>query len=171
MNASLEQEFNEEVLSLFTKTGKATGYWPRYFLRKARKVGGYKLAQDLLKPTTKVAFGFGKLEETNHLDLSVEYLALQPRWSPLFTDQEHGLPANDLNGRGTSLCRKRSLTSLAWLKGLRIQSGLMPTSATQRQGPRVLPITTLSLWYADSISLPSTARLQQVSFTSTISSL
>jgi hypothetical protein len=87
MNASLEQEFNEEVLALFTKTGQATGYWPRYFLRKARKVGGCRLAKDLLQPTTKVATGFGKLAETNHLELSVEYLylALQPKWSPLFT--------------------------------------------------------------------------------------
>lgn len=83
MSASLEQEFNEEILALLTKTGQATGYWPRYFLRKARKVGSYRLAKDLLQPT-KAATGFGKLAETNHLELSVEYLALQPKWSPLF---------------------------------------------------------------------------------------
>jgi 5-methylcytosine-specific restriction endonuclease McrA len=88
MNASLEQEFNEEVLALFTKTGQTTGYWPRYFLRKARKVGGYRLARDLLQPATKAATGFGKLAETNHLELSVEYLALLPKWTPLFTEKE-----------------------------------------------------------------------------------
>jgi hypothetical protein len=99
MSASLEQEFNEEVLALFTKTGQATGYWPRYFLRKARKVGGYRLAKDLLQPA-KAATGFGKLAETNHLELSVEYLALLPKWSPLFTETERQVARSRLEEAG-----------------------------------------------------------------------
>jgi 5-methylcytosine-specific restriction endonuclease McrA len=101
MNASLEQEFNEEVLALFTKTGQTTGYWPRYFLRKARKVGGYRLAQDLLQPATKAATGFGRLAETNHLELTVEYLALQPKWSPLFTEKERQVARSRLEEAGS----------------------------------------------------------------------
>jgi hypothetical protein len=99
MSASLEQQFNEEVLALFTKTGQATGYWPRYFLRKARQVGGYRLAKDLLQPA-KAATGFGKLAETNHLELSVEYLALQPKWSPLFTEAERQVARSRLEEAG-----------------------------------------------------------------------
>jgi 5-methylcytosine-specific restriction endonuclease McrA len=99
MSASLEQEFNEEVLALFTKTGQATGYWPRYFLRKARKVGGYRLAKDLLQPT-KAAAGFGKLAETDHLELSVEYLALQSKWLPLFTETERQVARSRLEEAG-----------------------------------------------------------------------
>src|SRR5437016_14662178 len=101
MNASLEQEFNEEVLALFTKTGQTTGYWPRYFLRKARKVGGYRLAKDLLQPATKAATGFGRLAETSHLELSVEYLALQPKWSPLFTEKERQVARSRLEEAGS----------------------------------------------------------------------
>lgn len=63
---ALEQQFNEEMLSLFNRTGEAVGYWPRYFLRKVRKDGGYQVAKDLLMPS-KAATGFGRLEEENRL--------------------------------------------------------------------------------------------------------
>src|SRR5207253_6514485 len=85
----------------FTKTGQATGYWPRYFLRKARKVGGYSLAKDLLQSAAKAATGFGRLAETNHLELSVEYLALQPKWSPLFTETERQVARSRLEEAGS----------------------------------------------------------------------
>ena len=88
MSASLAEEFNAEMLSLFDKTGEAMGYWPRYFLRKVKRVGGLKMAQDLLRPSGKKFTGFGRLADENKLELSVEYIALKPKWSALFTADE-----------------------------------------------------------------------------------
>src|SRR5438270_9449798 len=100
MSASLEQEFDAEMRMLFTRTGEAIGYWPRYFLRKVRTVGGLKVAQDLLQPTTKAPTGFGRLADENQLELSVEYMVLQPRWAPLFTEQERQVARRRLEEAG-----------------------------------------------------------------------
>jgi hypothetical protein len=100
MNALLVQQFNEEMLSLFTKIGQATGYWPRRFLRKVREDGGYQVARDLLQPSNKAAAGFGRLAEENCLYFSVECLAQHPKWSPLFTDQERQVACSRLEKAG-----------------------------------------------------------------------
>jgi len=99
MNASLIQEFNAEMLGLFNRTGKAMGYWPRYFLRKVRRVGGSRMAKDLLDDSSK-ASGFGRLADENKLELSVEYLVLQARWWPLFTDRERTVARKRLSDAG-----------------------------------------------------------------------
>lgn len=96
----LKQQFDEEMLALFDRTGEAMGYWPRYFLRKVKKVGGYQVAKDLLKPSTKAATGFGRLAEENRLDLSVEFMVLRPKWSPLFTDAERAVARTRLEEAG-----------------------------------------------------------------------
>ena len=49
-----EAEFHEEMLSMYRRTGVATGYWPGYFLRSVRQDGGLAVAKKLLtKPTSK----------------------------------------------------------------------------------------------------------------------
>jgi hypothetical protein len=87
MNVSLKEEFHAEMLSLFNRTGKAMGYWPRYFLRKVRRVGGLRMAKDLLNDSSR-ASGFERLAEENNLHLSVECVVLQAKWWPLFTNRE-----------------------------------------------------------------------------------
>jgi hypothetical protein len=100
MDPALVQSFDEEMRSVFTRSGKATGYWPNYFLRKVKKAGGLKVAQDLLRPSTKLSTGFGKLATANRLDLSVEFLAIQPKWFPLFTDKERQIARTRLEKAG-----------------------------------------------------------------------
>lgn len=83
------EDFHEEMLSLHTRTGHATGgsYWPGYFLRAVRKDGGLAVAKKLLAPNAK-STGFGRLVEVSRADLSVEAIALDRRFRHLFTDQE-----------------------------------------------------------------------------------
>jgi hypothetical protein len=100
MNAALAEEFNAEMLSLFDKAGQAMGYWPRYFLKKVKKVGGLKMAQDLLETSGKKFTGLGRLADENKLELSVEYIALKPKWSALFTSDELDVARTRLEGTG-----------------------------------------------------------------------
>ena len=81
-----EAEFHQEMLSLYRRTGVATGYWPSYFLRSVRQDGGLAVAKKLLaKPT---GTGFEKLEEVKRMDLSVEYLVVREHYAHLFTPEE-----------------------------------------------------------------------------------
>lgn len=82
-----EEDFHEEMLSLYRRTGEATGYWPSYFLRAVRARGGLAVAKQLLAPG-KVSSGFDKLIEVRRADLSVEHIILEPRYSDMFSEQE-----------------------------------------------------------------------------------
>jgi 5-methylcytosine-specific restriction enzyme A len=82
-----ESELHEELVSLYRRTGEATNYWPNYFLRAVRKEGGLSVAKKLLAPG-KVSTGFDSLIKVKRMDLSVESIALEPRFSHLFTDLE-----------------------------------------------------------------------------------
>lgn len=53
MKQSLLEEFNTEMLGLFTRAGKETGYWPRYYLRDVKKLGGIGAAKKLLDGSKK----------------------------------------------------------------------------------------------------------------------
>lgn len=46
------------------------------------------------------ATGFGRLGDLNRLDLSVEFLVLQPKWQSLFTDAERRLARSRLEDGG-----------------------------------------------------------------------
>ena len=82
-------EFHDELLSLYRRTGEATGYWPSYFLRSVRREGGFAVAKTLLAPG-RVSSGFDKLVGYRRADLSVEAIALEGRFSHLFTSDELG---------------------------------------------------------------------------------
>ena len=86
---SSEADFHAELESLYRRTGEATGgkYWPSYFLRSVRKLGGLAFAKQLLAPGV-VSSGFEKISSVHRADLSVEAVALDPRYSHLFTPQE-----------------------------------------------------------------------------------
>jgi len=84
---SSTEDLNEELLSLYRRTGEATNYWPNYFLRSVRAEGGLAFAKKLLAPG-QVSSGFDSLIEVRRADLSVESIALEPRFSHLFTEEE-----------------------------------------------------------------------------------
>lgn len=84
---STEQDLHRELLSLYRRTGEATGYWPSYFHRSVRADGGLAVAKKLLDPRW-VSSGFERLTQARRADLSVEAIALQTRFRHLFTSQE-----------------------------------------------------------------------------------
>lgn len=82
-----EAAFHEELVSLYRRTGEATGYWPSRFLQAVRRNGGLVYAKRLLEPQ-RVHSGFGILIEKRRIDLSVECVVIDPRFQSLFTESE-----------------------------------------------------------------------------------
>ena len=85
---TLENEFHEEMLSLYRETGKAIGYWANYYLRGVRNKGGLAYAKQLLSPGRKRDSGLQRLMDAGRVDLSVEARVLKPRFSSLFSPIE-----------------------------------------------------------------------------------
>jgi len=86
-SSDLESRFHREMLSLYSKAGEQTGYWPSGLLSSVRKHGGVNAAKrwlGLKAPTS----GLRRLAELGRLDLSVEALVLKQPWSHLFTTEE-----------------------------------------------------------------------------------
>ena len=82
-----EAAFHDELVSLYRRTGEATGYWPNRFLQAVRRNGGLAYAKRLLEPQ-HVHSGFGVLIEKRRIDLSVECVVIDLRFQSLFTESE-----------------------------------------------------------------------------------
>ena len=82
-----EAAFHEELVSLYRRTGEATGYWPNRYLQAVRRNGGLIYAKRLLEPQ-RVHSGFGILIEKRRIDLSVEFAVIDPRFHSLFSEAE-----------------------------------------------------------------------------------
>lgn len=87
VSVSLEEELYEELLTIYDRTGRATGYWPSYFLRSVRSEGGLATAKKLLG-SSSVSAGFDRLISAQRADLSIEAIATSDRYSSLFTPAE-----------------------------------------------------------------------------------
>src|SRR6185503_16995414 len=90
-----ENDLHTELLSLYTRTGVATGYWAHYFLRDVRKDGGLAVAKKLLR-ANRVSTGFDRLIAARRADLSIEFIALSPRFKHLFSTEERAVAATRL---------------------------------------------------------------------------
>ena len=88
MNAKLEAQFDQEMLDIHPKCGKATGYWPNRFLQKVRKVGGLSAATEWFQPEKGLSPGLQRLARENRIDLSMEALVLREPWNKLFSNEE-----------------------------------------------------------------------------------
>jgi hypothetical protein len=86
-NASLEERFHQAMLDIYWLAGEASGYWASYFLRAVRNKGGLAEARHLLR-MTGTSDGFERLTTERRLDLSMEALVVDPRFSSLFTSEE-----------------------------------------------------------------------------------
>lgn len=95
-----EDELQQTLLDNYKRAGQETGYWGRYFLREVRKKGGLATAKRLLKPgrQTEVAAGLQALIDAGRTDLSVEAVALEPRFRSLFTADELAEARRRLDG-------------------------------------------------------------------------
>lgn len=83
---SIEDELTQ-ALEGTIEAAKARGYVPNYFLQMLAEHGGVETARRLLavkEPQT----GLFKLYELRLLHESMEAVVLQPKFRPLFTDEE-----------------------------------------------------------------------------------
>lgn len=82
-----EAEFHQAMIDLYERAKREAGYPANYLLQSISERGGLATAQHLLR-NPHPSQGFTELWERRRLDLSVEALALQPRFQHLFTDVE-----------------------------------------------------------------------------------
>jgi hypothetical protein len=88
MDEKINAQFHQEMLDIYTKSGKATGYWPNRFLQKVRKVGGIAAAKEWLQPEKGLSPGLQRIAREKRIDLSMEALVLREPWNKLFSDEE-----------------------------------------------------------------------------------
>jgi len=88
MNEDLERKFHEEMLAIYYKAGRETGYWANRFLQKVRKDGGLRAAKAWLWPEKGLTPGLQRLAREKRLDLSMEALIIEEPWKRLFTKDE-----------------------------------------------------------------------------------
>lgn len=87
---NLVVEFTQEMLALCKRAQSECGYNPTYYRSMLTKYGGIETARRLLR-AEGVSDGYATLWRLGRLDLSVESVALDPRWSELFTSEERAI--------------------------------------------------------------------------------
>ena len=81
-----EDGFHEAMIGIY-HAAATLGYRAPYFLRMVQERGGLGAAKHLLSGPDPQS-GFTRLWELRRLDLSMEALVLEERWSGLFTEDE-----------------------------------------------------------------------------------
>lgn len=82
-------DFGKEILGLYERSKNEAGYTPSALLSMLSDLGPLGTARKLLAAPA-VSDGFANLWDKGRLDLTVEALVLQPRFAPLFTEEELG---------------------------------------------------------------------------------
>lgn len=93
---TIEDQFTNEMISIYEATKDEIDYTANRFKQKIDRVGGVQTAKNLLKPQSKISDGFERLLSHGRLDLSVEAVVLNEKWSNLFTDEELSTAQNRL---------------------------------------------------------------------------
>lgn len=90
MRTSLEGRLTAELEAAYRTAGEETGYWGNYFLRSVRMHGGRATVKLLLRPRRDESFskGLQALINAKRADLTVERVALDPKYVRLFTKTE-----------------------------------------------------------------------------------
>lgn len=102
--ARLEADFGRRMHQLYQDAAREK-YFATAFLGMLGDRGGLAAAQHCLASQTD---GFTRLWEMGRLDLSVEFVVLQPRWRPLFTPAELDQARNRLNDAGAAALAARA---------------------------------------------------------------
>jgi hypothetical protein len=84
VSTDLENRFHDAMLNIYKRAKHETGYNARVFLGMVVDRGGLSTARYLLN-APKVSDGYTALWQRGRLDLTVEALALEPEWQPLFS--------------------------------------------------------------------------------------
>jgi hypothetical protein len=83
----LNKEFTAAMVDIYRRVLKETGYRPTYFLQMVVETSGHEAAMHLIH-AGQPSDGYTELYSRKRLDLTVEALVLQPKWKPLFTDDD-----------------------------------------------------------------------------------
>lgn len=84
---TLENRFHDRVIKAYKEIKDEVGSSSKGFLRSLSTVGAVKACKNFLTSKT-IGNGFIELQENGRLDLSVEAIVLEPKWSKLFTENE-----------------------------------------------------------------------------------
>ena len=88
MTKDLKSGFDDAMLSIYTRALEEAHYKATRYLRMLQEYGGLGTARMLIN-SLQVSEGYTALWELGRLDLAVEALVHDnPKWHPLFTDQE-----------------------------------------------------------------------------------
>ena len=96
--AELERAFHQRMIEIY-QAAKAIGYNATRFLGMVSEHGGLETAQILLRANT-VSDGYTALWERKRLDLTVEAVVLDPKWTPLFSETDLRVAAKRLGDYG-----------------------------------------------------------------------
>src|SRR5208337_4671097 len=88
---SIEMEFQAAAIEeVYLRILRECGLKEDEFLKMIAQSSAVAAAKSLLAPGS-VQVGFRGLKRRGRADLSVEHLVIQPKWCPLFTDDELAL--------------------------------------------------------------------------------
>ena len=96
-SSASEAAFDEAMMQVYMRAKSEADYVPTRFLQMLQEHGGVETARRLLPQMSE---GFAKLWEKGRLDLTVEYVILQPQWRSLFTDAERDIARRRLQECG-----------------------------------------------------------------------
>lgn len=82
------EEFTQRMLDLYEDAKTELNYRASRLLQMVRSAGGVTAARAWLAKNSNPTEGFERLYRENRLDLSVEAIVLNPRWSGLFSPNE-----------------------------------------------------------------------------------
>lgn len=84
---NLEQEFGNEMLNLYSIAKNKCNYNATRFIQMFYELGPLKTAKTLINSKTPTD-GFTAMWECECLDLTIEWLVLNPKFKELFLDEE-----------------------------------------------------------------------------------
>jgi hypothetical protein len=99
MTTSLEDQFHQAMITIYEQEKRDCNYNATYFIRMVSEHGGLQAAK-LLLDSNEPQDGFTKLWECGRLDLSVEALVLNAKFSPLFSQEEKDIARDRLKNVG-----------------------------------------------------------------------
>lgn len=95
MLSALEAEFHDAMLDIYRRAKSEAHYTATRFLGMVVEQGGLRTAQYLIH-APNVSDGYTALWERGKLELTVERLILEPKWRPLFTNDERKIAVTRL---------------------------------------------------------------------------
>jgi hypothetical protein len=95
----LERAFHTAMVEVYQRAKEEARYHATYFIQMVSDRGGLATARHLLH-SSAVSEGFTALWERHRLDLTVEAVVLQERFTPLFSDEERRIARTRLEEYG-----------------------------------------------------------------------